>query len=78
MKVEIKNIKKGDWFWEKSLQFEAIENARHFVSKSAASPFGELSQWKVKAKCLTQSQPVVDFLITEGMEHYGPQLDTQQ
>jgi hypothetical protein len=68
MRIDIKDIKKGQVFWEKRKKFTAISDP---VSND--SPMGE--QWRIKGQ--SPSGQVVDFLTTAGSEHYGPKLSTE-
>jgi hypothetical protein len=76
MRLQIKDIKKGDIFWEKSRAFRALEDRR--TLKGNMKIFGKLcDQYEVKAECLTDGSDV-NFLVTDGAEHYGPTLYTER
>lgn len=74
MRLEIKNIRKGDHFWERSQEFVAIEDA----TSTEVELFGKMAgQHRVRGKSVTGG-PLLDdpivFMETEGTEHYGPKL----
>jgi len=75
MHIDIKNIKRGDTFWEKYLEFEAIEDAETIVGGIELCG-KRRDQHKVMAKAINSDQ-LVEFFVTEGAEHYGPQLYAQ-
>jgi len=63
--VNPRDIHKGDILWESgqygSIQFEVLNEPTHVDGK-----------WEWKAR--TTKHGVVDYLITDGMEHYGPEI----
>ena len=74
MVLHIKEIKKGDYFWEKTNQFVALENGQ---LKRITVRGKEQNQWFVYGQCLNNTGlSVVHFLVTEDLEHCGPKLTT--
>jgi len=65
--IHIKNIKKGQIFKESDQEFVALEDA--YISGA----LGKHSQYSVNGKH-TVTGDVVDFMVTETLEHYGPKL----
>lgn len=67
MRLEIKNIKKGDIFYEceagYNMQFLALEDAKRIDDG-----------WGFKGQGI---QGVVDFYVADGYSHYGPKLYSQ-
>lgn len=75
MKIHIKDIKCGDLFWEKFVQFEALEDGQHAGTINLpGNPNAD--QWKVRAKLVGDTYHVIEFLTTEESA-YGPHLDTE-
>lgn len=75
MRINIKDIKKGDHFWEKDREFIATEDA---TSIYADFPERRVGQHKVVGKVADSGHyPYHDFITfieTDGAEHYGPKL----
>lgn len=70
MYLQIKDIKKGDHFWEKCWEFEALEDG-YFAGTVTLYDI-EQKQWRVKGKKVG-TDTVVNFLTTDGSP-YGPHL----
>jgi hypothetical protein len=77
-KVDVKSLKKGDVFFEnvygKSVRFTALTDATKNVVVSAFTD-EEMVQWTFKG--ITDDQYVQEFVVTEGLEHYGPTLHSE-
>lgn len=72
----IADIKKGDRFWERDSQFEALEDG--YMSGVFELPgVASAKQWSVKGKRVGGDE-IIGFLVTEGAECYGPRLDTRK
>ncbi len=76
MRIKPEDIKKGMIFYEsaygENIRFESLDEPS---SVDVVIREGELpqTQWHWQAKnCETEE--IVDFTITSGMEHYGPKL----
>lgn len=66
--VKIKDIKKGDRFWEKWLEFVALEDA-----------YRKDGGWTVLAQ--RYDDPLATytrFFVADGFDHYGPDLYSEQ
>jgi hypothetical protein len=78
MHLNIKDIKKGDRFWERNRQYQAIEDARKKEIVIAENSILQYYVWGYlvdNGYLDTKSQ--VEFLETDGLEHYGPRLNTK-
>ena len=64
--ITAKKINKGDIFYE-------IEYGQKIKCEAITQPVKTDDQWKWKGKDL-ESGAVIDYLQTEGFEHYGPKL----
>lgn len=66
--IHAKDIRKGDILWESgqygSIQFEVLDKPTHINGK-----------WEWKAR--TGKRGIVDYLIVDGYEHYGPRIYRQ-
>jgi len=68
MRIHIKDIKEGQHFWEKHLEFVALEDA-----------FRQDEGWKVMgARVADPYGPYTYFFVKDNFEHYGPDLYTEQ
>ena len=74
MRIEIKDIKKDTVFWERDQSFTAIEDG--YFSGVVDIYKTEYDQYRVQGKC-NKTGDIVNFLVTEGHEHYGPKLYTE-
>lgn len=75
MKLQLKDIKKGQIFWDKWAQCESLEDAHESgVTDLPGRPV--CKQWSMKGKVI-EDGTIINFLVTEGAEHYGPRLDTE-
>ena len=75
IQIQIKDIKKDTVFWEKHKSFAALEDG---YCKGVIEIYGKTyNQYAVKAK-FTENSDVINFLVTEGHEHYGPHLYTER
>ena len=71
----IKDIKKGEHFWEYNAEFIALEDGH---SIGVAQIFGKAcEQWEVKGQHVKTGE-VGNFLQSEHNLHYGPQLYREQ
>jgi hypothetical protein len=68
MRINIKDIKKGQVFWEKWKEFVATSDPIQ-----VESTFGE--QWTIQGR--DKKGQLIDFTETEGYSHYGPKLSTE-
>lgn len=71
---DYKNAKVGDVFWEKHLRFTVtspVEVTETMITDK------KRKQYRWKAVC-DNSFHETDYLITEGYEHYGPEVYTTQ
>jgi len=68
MRINIKDIKKGQVFWEKWKRFVATSDPIQ-----VESTFGE--QWTIQGR--DKKGQLIDFTETEGYSHYGPKLSTE-
>lgn len=68
---EIQNLAVGDIFYECEM-FANIE-AEVIEAPVSADGFEGRKQWRWKARN-TQNGEVIDYLLTEGLSHYGPRL----
>lgn len=72
MNIQIKDIKKDQVFFERFSdgsmhQFTAITEPKREISSVGV-------QWSLTATNTTNNE--IGFLVTEGLEHYGPRLYT--
>ena len=67
--LRIKEIKKGETFYERGEKFIALEDAKK-------SQEGGLTQWSVPGRSAVKGE-LIAFLETEGAEHYGPRLERE-
>ena len=73
MAIDYKNLKIGDTFWEcgyrTNVEYTVTDPPKvdtvYFEDR-------EVNQWAWKA--ISTDGNEIDFLITEGFEHYGPKL----
>jgi len=76
MRLEIKNIKKGDKMWERARCFVALEDARTETIEMGGKTVNQYFVWaKPVNKSPVTAPRQVRFLETEGAEHYGPKLE---
>jgi len=70
--IHLKDIKKDQVFFERgygeTMEFIALEDARLVGLMDE-----KYKQWGMKGKYVN-SEEIVDFLVTENHEHYGPKL----
>jgi len=74
MRIEIKDIKKDTVFWERDQSFTALEDG--YFSGVVEIWETKCDQYRVQGKCNITGD-IVNFLVTEGHEHYGPKLYTE-
>ena len=82
MQIHIKDIKKGDMFWEKTIQMVALEDAREKYADFSIPGCSNPRQWllnvqavRVKGREIPETERETrELLVTEGAEHYGPKL----
>jgi len=85
MRIHIKDIKKGDTFWEKTIKFVALEDTREAIADFSIPGHANPKQWFLNAQAISvrgQDVPEADqkpqrLLVTEGAEHYGPSFYTE-
>jgi hypothetical protein len=69
--VILEEIKIGDIHYEFEygcgIKCEVITRPERVVS-------GEYAQWKWKSKNLNNPDHIIDYMVTEGLSHYGPNL----
>lgn len=76
MSVDYKNLKIGDVFYEcvygENYEYEVITEpeVEQIYFNESDTPYNRYS-WEAKR---TKSKHTLKFVITEGLEHYGPQL----
>jgi hypothetical protein len=76
MRLAIKNIRKGDKFWERARQFVASEDARTETIEMGGKIVNQYFVWGEPVDQSPVTAPrQVQFLETEGAEHYGPKLE---
>jgi hypothetical protein len=68
--LRIKDIKKGETFYEGDIKFIALEDGKE------AGDLDGAKQWSVRGRSAYTGE-FVPFLETEGAEHYGPRLQRE-
>jgi hypothetical protein len=77
MRLSIKNIRKGDHFWERNKEFMATEDARSGTIEIKGKVVNQYFIFGTPVrKSLPINPKIIKFMETEGMEHYGPKLES--
>jgi hypothetical protein len=68
MRIHPRDLKMNDIFYE----CEYGKNMKMIVTEKPALIEGDRNKWAWKAMC--SNGYIYDYLITEGLEHYGPKI----
>ena len=77
MRINIKSIRKGDHFWGRGKEFMATEDATSIEVEFFGKMVGQHSVYGAPVNKTSDNQEVVRFMETEGAEHYGPKLQSE-
>ena len=80
MQINIKDIKKGDRFWNNKDQYEAIEDATFRTVPADFKITGQHSFifHNIRSQRLTKTPVEINFSVAEGKEVNGPVLTTEK